>query len=132
MTVCPTHRNNLGRYWQPPRTCQYPEHTGKLKKVEGGNVISFKTSKEINTLFGETAQVGSREYQVCLFLSRFIEKCIIVEIVLLQLFLADSFFFSLAICTTCRKKDKIEKATWLQSFSEDTEDEPPISERSIR
>lgn len=62
MTVCPSHRNNLGRYWQPPLTCQYPEHTGKLKKVESGSVINFKTSKEICTMFGETAQVGSREY----------------------------------------------------------------------
>ena len=29
MTICPTYRNNLGRYWQPPRTCQYPEHVGE-------------------------------------------------------------------------------------------------------
>lgn len=62
MTVCPKHRNNLGRYWQSPRTCQYPEHTGKLKKVEDGNVINFKTAKEVLTLFGEKIQVGSRKY----------------------------------------------------------------------
>ena len=63
MTICPTHRNNLGRYWQSPRTCQYPEHVGQVKKVAGGTVINFKTSKETYTLFGETAQVGSREFQ---------------------------------------------------------------------
>jgi len=34
MTVCPKHRNNLGRYWQSPRTCQYPEHAGKFKKLK--------------------------------------------------------------------------------------------------
>ena len=62
MTVCPKHRNNLGRYWQPPRTCQYPEHTGKLKKVDDGSVINFKTAKEILSLFGERTQVGSRKY----------------------------------------------------------------------
>ncbi|KAL9988693.1 hypothetical protein ACROYT_G003167 [Oculina patagonica] len=95
MTVCPKHRNNLGRYWQSPRTCQYPEHSGKLKKVEDGNVINFKTAKEVLTLFGEKIQVGS------------------------------------PICTSCRKKhkEKLEKAIWLQSFSED---ESPISEGSDR
>ena len=31
MTVCPKHRNNLGRYWQSPKTCQYPKHAGKFK-----------------------------------------------------------------------------------------------------
>ena len=34
-----------------------------MKKVAGGTVINFKTSKEIYTLFGEMAQVGSREFQ---------------------------------------------------------------------
>ena len=64
MTVCPKHRNSLGRYWQAPRTCQYPEHTGKFKKLEEGIVINFKTSKEIYNLFGEVAQVGSRKYHI--------------------------------------------------------------------
>ena len=41
MTVCPKHRSNLGRYWQSPRTCQYPEHAGKFKKIEEGIVIKF-------------------------------------------------------------------------------------------
>ena len=52
MIVCPKHRNNLGRYWQSPRTCQYPEHAGKFKKIEEGIVINLKTPKEIYTLFG--------------------------------------------------------------------------------
>jgi len=63
MTVCPKHTNNLGRYWQSPRTCQYPENAGKFKKIEG-IVINLKTSKEIYTLFGEKAQVGSRKYKI--------------------------------------------------------------------
>ena len=64
MTVCPKHRNNLGRYWQSPRTCQYPEHARKFKKIDEGIVINLKTSKEIYTLFGKTAQVGSRKYKI--------------------------------------------------------------------
>ena len=67
MTVCPKHRNNLGRYWQSPRTWQYPEHAGKFKKIEEGIVINVKTSKEIYTLFGEKAQVGSRKYKIYYF-----------------------------------------------------------------
>ena len=70
MTVCPKHRNNLGRYWQSPRTCQYLEHAGKFKKIEEGIVINLKTSKETYTLFGETAQVGSRKYKICYFLGK--------------------------------------------------------------
>ena len=70
MTVCPKHRNNLGRYWQSPRTCQYPEHTRKFKKIEEGIVINLKTSKAIYTLFGETAPVGSRKYKIYYFLSK--------------------------------------------------------------
>jgi len=62
MKICPAHRNNLGRYWQPLRTCQYPEHVGKLKKVEGDNVINLKMSKDIFAVFRTTVQVGSREY----------------------------------------------------------------------
>ena len=67
VNICPRHRNNLGRYWQPPRTCQYPEHTGKVKRVDGDKVINLKTSREIYTLHGETAQVGSRELLKCFY-----------------------------------------------------------------
>lgn len=65
MTICPTHRNNLGQvqYRHQPWTCQYPEHVRQLKKVAGGTGIIFKTSRAIYTLFGEMVQVGSRESQ---------------------------------------------------------------------
>ena len=36
----------------------------KLKKIEEGIVINSKTSKEIYTLFGETAQVGFHKYKI--------------------------------------------------------------------
>ena len=50
----------VGRY-------KYTKHTGKFKKLEEGIVINFKTSKEIYTLFGEIAQVGSRKYHIYYF-----------------------------------------------------------------
>ncbi len=34
MTVCPKHRNNLGRYWQSPRTCQYPNILESWRKLK--------------------------------------------------------------------------------------------------
>ena len=55
-TVCPKHGNNLGRYWQPPRTCQYPERCGKMKKLDDGNVINLKMAREVFALFGERTQ----------------------------------------------------------------------------
>ena len=74
MTVCPKHRNNLGRYWQAPRTCQYPEHAGKYKRIEEGIEINLKTSKEIFTLFGKAAQVGSRKYKTYYFLNELLRS----------------------------------------------------------
>ena len=70
MTVCPKHRKNLGRYWQSPRTRQYPEHARKFKKNEEGIVINLKTSKGIYTFFGEKAQVGSRQCNIYYFLNK--------------------------------------------------------------
>ena len=32
MTIYPAHRHNLGKYWQAPKTCQYPKHQGKKTK----------------------------------------------------------------------------------------------------
>ena len=142
MTVCPKHRNNLGRYWQSPRTCQYPEHTGRFNKSEEGIVINLKTSKEIYTLFGETAQVGSRKYKifylllnVLLIIKTWKRTTVVIWLAKysssLHTVLFTLFFFWLAICTTCRKrhKEKLEGAKWLQSFSKD---EPPISESCNR
>ena len=29
MSMCARHRHSLGKFWQPPRPCQYPDHKGK-------------------------------------------------------------------------------------------------------
>ena len=62
MTVCPAHRFILGKYWQAPKTCQYPKHHGKKTAVTGTHVINFKLAREIKNIFGETMAVGSRKY----------------------------------------------------------------------
>lgn len=64
MMVCPAHRYALGKYWQAPKTCQYPRHHGKKTAVSGTHVINFKLAREIKNIFGETAPVGSRKCYV--------------------------------------------------------------------
>jgi len=51
MTVCPAHRFTLGKYWQPPKTCQYPKHHGKKTAVTGTHVIHFKLAREVKIIF---------------------------------------------------------------------------------
>ena len=51
MTVCPVHRYTLGKYWQAPKTCQYPKHHGKKMAIGGTHVINFKTAREIKNIF---------------------------------------------------------------------------------
>ena len=33
MIICPVHRDQYGKYWRPPSTCQHPHHEGKDKKA---------------------------------------------------------------------------------------------------
>lgn len=61
MSICARHRHSLGKFWRPPRSCQYPDHRGKSTAVGGRHVIGLKLSKEIHSLFGENALVGSRK-----------------------------------------------------------------------
>ena len=61
MTVCPAHRFSLGKYWQAPKTCQYPRHQGKKTVVTGTHVINFKLAREIKNIFGDATLVGSRK-----------------------------------------------------------------------
>ena len=62
MTVCPVHRYTLGKYWQAPKTCQYPKHHGKKMSIAGTHDINFKTTREIKNVLGEAVPVGSRKY----------------------------------------------------------------------
>ena len=63
MTICPKHRDSLGRFWRAPKSCQHPGHTGKTVSVSGRHVINFQMTEEISVLFGKiTTAVGSRKY----------------------------------------------------------------------
>ena len=66
MAVCPRHRHTLEKYWQAPKTCQHPNHTGKKSAVAGTHVINFKIAKEIENICGRSTSVGSRK---CYFLN---------------------------------------------------------------
>jgi len=61
-TICPRHRHLLGRFWRGPRTCQYPNHTGKIASLTGSHVITFQMVDEIKLIFQRNTAVGSREY----------------------------------------------------------------------
>ena len=61
MTICPRHRHLLGRFWRPPKSCQYPGHTGKVASVAGRRVVNFQIADEIRLLFGKSTALGSRK-----------------------------------------------------------------------
>ena len=59
--ICPTHRDELGKYWRPSKSCQYPSHRGKPKRLKDTHVINVKLATEIFDLFGWTVPIGSRK-----------------------------------------------------------------------
>ena len=61
MRICPSHRNNLGRLWKAPRTCQHPLHSGAVRKCQGRDVFNPQISEEVSKLHGKLVQVGSRK-----------------------------------------------------------------------
>ena len=68
-TICPRHRHLLGRFWRGPRSCQYPDHTGKNASVAGSHVITFKMADEIKLIFQRNTAVGSRKYALPVLLA---------------------------------------------------------------
>ena len=62
MVICPQHRHKLGKFWRPPRFCQYPSHSGPRKKhCNERNVIGLGTAKNIHSVFKVTVGKGSRK-----------------------------------------------------------------------
>lgn len=59
MSICPRHWHSLGKFWRPPKSCQYPDHKRKSTAVGGRHVIGLKLSREIHSFFCENAAVGS-------------------------------------------------------------------------
>ena len=62
MTVCPRHRDNLGRYFRPLRSCQYPVHHGPVSRCSGRDVINIMMSEDCLKLYGVLIHIGSRKY----------------------------------------------------------------------
>ena len=69
MTVCPTHRYNLGRYCRPRLTCQHPSHSGPLRRCKGIDVFNLKISKDISQVFGVLVPVGSRKCKLYCYIT---------------------------------------------------------------
>lgn len=64
--ICDKHRNAVGKQWRPRRTCQYPLHVGKKKKIVTRNVVNLEMSKEIDKIYGTRVPIGSRKYMAFL------------------------------------------------------------------
>ena len=62
MNICPNHRNKLGRFWRPLRSCQYPQHCGPVRQLcNGRDVFNVQLSEVVLKLYGKLVQVGSRK-----------------------------------------------------------------------
>ena len=58
--ICEKHRNDMGKYWRPRQTCQYPLHRpGPKKKLRTRNAVHASMSREINLIFGKNVPIGS-------------------------------------------------------------------------
>ena len=62
LTICPKHRHNLGQYWRPLKTCQYPNHEGRKIALHCKNPVNWQMAQEIQTMFITPLQVESRKY----------------------------------------------------------------------
>ena len=62
MVICPQHRHKLGKFWRPPRSCQYPSHSGPRKKhCNERHVIGLETAKNIQSVFKVTMGIELRK-----------------------------------------------------------------------
>ena len=65
MWICYRHRHMLGRFWRSSKvTCQYPEHSGQKKRVQGRDTINLKMAQDIYKLFGVIVPVGSGSFSM--------------------------------------------------------------------
>lgn len=60
MWICYRHRHTLGKFWRSAKvTCQYPDHDGVRKRIQGRDVITLHMSQDIQKLFGVIIPVES-------------------------------------------------------------------------
>ena len=46
LTICPKHRHNLGQYWRPQKTCQYPNHEGRKISLHCKNPVNWQMAQD--------------------------------------------------------------------------------------
>ena len=52
MWICYRHRHTSGKFWRSAKvTCQYPDHDGVRKRIQGRDVITLHMSQDIQKLF---------------------------------------------------------------------------------
>ena len=62
--ICHRHRHPLGKFWRSAKvTCQYPDHDGVRKRIQGRDVITLHMSQDIQKLFGVIIPVESGSLQ---------------------------------------------------------------------
>ena len=55
----------LRRFWRSSKvTCQYPEHSGQKKGVQGKDTINLRMAQDIYKLFGVIVLVGSGSFSI--------------------------------------------------------------------
>ncbi|PFX23132.1 hypothetical protein AWC38_SpisGene12352 [Stylophora pistillata] len=59
MSICPTHKDELGKYWRSAHSCQYPSRRGKRKRPKDTHVSNINFAREVFDLFGCTVPIGS-------------------------------------------------------------------------
>ena len=62
MIICSSHRDEFGKYWRPPKSCQYPEHVGKGKKFRDRHVININLAAKIMETLHCVVPIGSRKF----------------------------------------------------------------------
>ena len=71
--LCFSTRHTLGKFWRSAKvTCQYPDHDGVRKRIQGRDVITLHMSQDIQKLFGVIIPVESGSLQKHFLLSIFV------------------------------------------------------------
>ena len=75
LTICPKHRHNLGQYWRPLKTCQYPDHEGRKIALRCKNPVNWQMGQKIQIMFITPVQLEWRKFFFCFF---FVVVCLFV------------------------------------------------------
>ena len=80
LTICPKHRHNLGQYWRPLKTCQYPDHEGRKIALHCKNPVNWQMAQKIQMMFITPVQVGRVSFFQFLLLLLLLFDCFVFQI----------------------------------------------------